>query len=85
MLFECTSLPSHNKPSVSMLSFRELHCVPDVWSLIEWSNVLTPRNFRRRYDTVFYLCCSEDKPPASPDNAEVIKAKVSESAVVVQK
>lgn len=55
---------------------RELHCVPDIWSLIEWSNILTPRNLHRRYDTVFYLCFCENKPSAIADGEEVFDAKV---------
>lgn len=58
------------------LILRELECVPDIWSLIEWSNWLTPRNSRRRYDTVFYMCFVESKPPASADGAEVISSTV---------
>ena len=56
---------------------RELECVPDIWSLIEWSDWLTPRNSKRRYDTVFYMCFVETKPPATPDGAEVKSATVS--------
>ena len=57
--------------------FRELQCFPDVWSLIEWSDWLTPRNSKRRYDTVFYMCFVETKPSASPDGIEVKSAIVS--------
>ena len=56
---------------------RELECVPDIWSLIEWSDWLTPRNSKRRYDTVFYMTFVETKPPATPDGAEVMSATVS--------
>ena len=62
---------------------RELECVPDIWSLIEWSNWLTPRNHNRRYDTVFYMCFVESKPPSSPDGEEVNSAIVSEQHSLV--
>ena len=55
---------------------RELRCVPDIWSLVEWSDWLTPRNMGRRYDAVFYLCCCETTPPISADGTEVVDAKV---------
>lgn len=54
---------------------REFHFVPDVWSLIEWSNWLTPENLHRRYDTVFYLCCINERPSATPENKEITKAE----------
>ena len=63
-------------PVLNSLS-RELECVPDIWSLIEWSNWLTPRNMKRRYDTVFYMCFVDSTPPTSPDGLEVKKAIVS--------
>ncbi|XP_078700939.1 acyl-coenzyme A diphosphatase NUDT19-like [Branchiostoma floridae x Branchiostoma belcheri] len=54
-------------------------CVPDVWSLHEWSNWLTPvvpsRPNRRRYDTAFFICCLDHIPPAARDDREIIKAQ----------
>lgn len=55
---------------------RELECVPDIWSLIEWSDWLTPRYLKKRYDTLFYLCFCERKPQAIPDQTEVSEAQV---------
>jgi len=55
---------------------REIRCVPDIWSLIEWSNWLTPENISRRYDTIFYLCCLEGKPSPTFNPSEVSKAEV---------
>ncbi|KAI8491187.1 Nucleoside diphosphate-linked moiety X motif 19, mitochondrial [Branchiostoma belcheri] len=51
--------------------------VPDVWSLHEWSNWLTPTSFRnRRYDTVFYMCCLDNIPPQTThDKREMVKAQ----------
>ena len=62
---------------MSKFLLRELECVPDIWSLIEWSNWLTPRNSKRRYDTVFYMCFVEMQPPPSPDGVETTSAIVS--------
>lgn len=53
---------------------RQLGCVPNIWALHEWSNWLTPagRAGGRRYDTAFYLCCLQQRPPrTSQDNREV--------------
>ena len=54
----------------------ELQCVPDVWSLVEWSDWLTPRNLHRRYDTVFYLTFVEGQPAVKEDGEEIVDAKV---------
>ena len=77
--------PEKHGSFVMLLSFfcRELRCVPDIWSLVEWSNWLTPRNMGRRYDTVFYLCCCETTPPISADGTEVVDAKVCVCLCVV--
>ncbi|XP_050569228.1 acyl-coenzyme A diphosphatase NUDT19 isoform X3 [Cygnus atratus] len=55
---------------------RHLGCVPNIWALHEWSNWLTPVGRAgpggRRYDTAFYLCCLDERPPhASEDEREV--------------
>ena len=47
-----------------------------MWSLVEWSNWLTPENLPRRYDTVFYLCCTEDKLDPSADYEEISSTQV---------
>ncbi|XP_033754942.1 nucleoside diphosphate-linked moiety X motif 19-like [Pecten maximus] len=63
---------------------RELHIVPDVWSLNEWSNWLTPVMMRsgqgrsnRRFDTAFYVCVLDHMPPALQDNTETVHAEWS--------
>ncbi|XP_045193960.1 acyl-coenzyme A diphosphatase NUDT19-like [Mercenaria mercenaria] len=50
---------------------KELNLLPDIWSLYEWSNWLTPilpgqhgRSPARRYDTAFYLCVLDYIPNA---------------------
>ncbi|KAK2567275.1 Acyl-coenzyme A diphosphatase NUDT19 [Acropora cervicornis] len=54
---------------------RELECVPDVWSLSEWSNWLTPTSFTRRYDTLFYISFLEKEPAVFLDDKEMIHSK----------
>ncbi|XP_035693754.1 nucleoside diphosphate-linked moiety X motif 19-like [Branchiostoma floridae] len=58
---------------------KEHRCVPDVWSLYEWSNWLTPvvpdRPKRRRYDTAFFICCLDHIPPAARDDREIVRAQ----------
>ncbi|XP_014797617.1 PREDICTED: nucleoside diphosphate-linked moiety X motif 19, mitochondrial [Calidris pugnax] len=61
-------------PSCFLQLCRRLGCAPDIWALQEWSNWLTPvgRAGGRRYDTAFYLCCLQQRPPhASQDDQEV--------------
>ncbi|WAR13339.1 NUD19-like protein [Mya arenaria] len=45
---------------------KTLDIVPDVWSLFEWSNWLTPKLSVkvRRYDTAFFLCVVDYMPEA---------------------
>ncbi|CAL1529937.1 unnamed protein product [Lymnaea stagnalis] len=55
----------------------ELDLVPEVWSLYEWSNWLTPTmdtNNNRRFDTAFYICCVDHKPAAAVDSGETVNA-----------
>ena len=68
---------------------EELKVVPDVWSLYEWSNWLTPINTgsldkaknvgkpqSRRYDTAFYLCVLDYVPNAAHDDKETTELEV---------
>ncbi|XP_027676908.2 nucleoside diphosphate-linked moiety X motif 19 isoform X1 [Chelonia mydas] len=64
------------EPACFLQLCRYLRCVPNIWALHEWGNWLTPvpRAGRgdRRYDTAFYLCCLEERPPhTSQDEQEV--------------
>ncbi|XP_067651233.1 acyl-coenzyme A diphosphatase NUDT19-like [Haliotis asinina] len=60
---------------------RDMNIVPDVWSLYEWSNWLTPaqevilHRKPRRYDTAFFLCCVEEKPDVAEDNGETVHSQ----------
>ena len=56
--------------------YRSLQCVPDVWSLDEWSNWLTPVHLPRRYDTMFYTCFLDKEPPVLVDEKEMTHSEV---------
>ncbi|XP_076112831.1 acyl-coenzyme A diphosphatase NUDT19-like isoform X1 [Mytilus galloprovincialis] len=65
---------------------QEFNMVPDIWSLTEWSNWLTPVNMvnkdrrasgtdkgsKRRYDTAFFLCLLDTVPDAMHDDKETV-------------
>ncbi|CAM9440699.1 unnamed protein product [Bubo scandiacus] len=77
-------------PACFLQLCRHLGCVPNIWALQEWSNWLTPvgRAGRggRRYDTAFYLCCLEERPPhASQDDREVTALLWSSPAEAIER
>ncbi|MBZ3885301.1 Nucleoside diphosphate-linked moiety X motif 19 [Sciurus carolinensis] len=53
---------------------EHLDCTPDIWALHDWNVWLTPfkRDFSRRFDTAFFLCCLREPPPVYPDQVEVV-------------
>lgn len=52
--------------------------IPDLWSLYEWSNWLTPVSVgHKRFDTMFYICCLDKQLKVMVDNSETTKSKVS--------
>ncbi|XP_074594561.1 acyl-coenzyme A diphosphatase NUDT19-like [Brevipalpus obovatus] len=54
----------------------ELNLCPDIWSLYEWWDWLTPISVgHKRFDTMFYLCCLDKQPEVVIDNAEVTNLK----------
>lgn len=64
----------------------ELDVVPEVWSLYEWSNWLTPtvrHEQGRRFDTAFYVCCVDHKPTAAVDSAETVNALVGNTSLIL--
>lgn len=65
-------------PSEFLRMCQELRIVPDVWSLYEWSNWLTPLGLQsnRRYDTAFFVCCVGGRPHAAEDEGETVHAQV---------
>lgn len=55
---------------------ERFECYPDLWTLREWSNWLTPTSLKRRYDTAFYLACMSTIPQAEYETAEMQDLKV---------
>lgn len=56
---------------------EKLKCYPDLWSLHEWSNWLTPTYFTtKRYDTIFYIACIPLIPYSNYDTIEMENIKV---------
>lgn len=54
----------------------EIGLCPDIWSLYEWSNWLTPISVgHKRFDTMFYVCCLEKQPKVVLDQTEVTTLK----------
>ncbi|KAI1287506.1 Nucleoside diphosphate-linked moiety X motif 19 [Halotydeus destructor] len=52
--------------------FVQLGSCPDIWSLTEWWNWLTPAApGHKRFDTMFYLCCLDQIPTVTGDDNEV--------------
>ncbi|RWS30808.1 Nucleoside diphosphate-linked moiety X motif 19-like protein [Leptotrombidium deliense] len=50
----------------------ELGLCPDIWSLFEWWNWLTPEALgHKRFDTIFYICFLDRKPDIRTDDKEV--------------
>jgi len=70
---------------------QEIQMVPDVWSLYEWSNWLTPiklnvqnpanpdpKRNTRRFDTMFYVATMDEMPSPdsyAEDDAEIVKGQ----------
>lgn len=52
----------HNDAREFYTLCENFNCYPDLWSLYEWSNWLTPTVFSERYDTAFYLACVSTVP-----------------------
>lgn len=51
---------------------EKLKCYPDLWSLHEWSNWLTPTYFTtKRYDTIFYMACMPLIPYSNYETIEM--------------
>jgi len=54
----------------------EVGLAPDIWSLHEWWNWLTPNALgHKRFDTMFYVCCLDSLPKAFSDENEVSKVE----------
>ncbi|KAF4529866.1 hypothetical protein B566_EDAN018117 [Ephemera danica] len=56
---------------------QRLQCFPDVWSLHETRNWLTPVHLPKRFDTAFFLVCLEQQPSTVMDEHEVTEIRWS--------
>lgn len=67
----------HDDPYAFLDLCLESRMCPDIWSLYEWSDWLTPTSVgHRRYDTMFYLCCLPRQPDVLLDKGEVTVMRV---------
>lgn len=69
----------NNDPDEFLNMCLELDLVPEIWSLYEWANWLTPARADpkwKRFDTAFFICCVDHKPEAVEDAAETVKTVV---------
>ncbi|GFN99663.1 nucleoside diphosphate-linked moiety x motif 19 [Plakobranchus ocellatus] len=67
----------NQEPSQFLEMCLQLDLVPEIWCLHEWSNWLTPiegMQNRRRFDTVFYVCCIDHKPEVEQDFTETVNS-----------
>lgn len=56
---------------------RNFECFPDIWSLQEWSNWLTPNESPKRFNTIFFLVALDQMPTAFSSSNEVHELKWS--------
>jgi len=64
----------HKDPSQMLELCRWLGAVPDIWTMAEWSDWLTPtgdEHGKRRFDTIFYTAHLPSMPQTLLDQAEV--------------
>lgn len=68
----------HSNPDEFLLLCQEHRLLPDVWSLYEWSNWLTPEHMGpKRYDTIFYVCLLDRLPEVRIDGKEITEVRVA--------
>jgi len=64
----------HDEPDEFLRLYKDLDLLPDIFSLAEWSDWLTPTDLheqgRRRFDTIFYSAHLPEKPETILDEAE---------------
>ena len=49
----------------------QYNCVPNLWSLVEWSNWLTPPFLAKRWDTIFYISTMDEGITPSADKVSL--------------
>jgi len=55
---------------------RHFECYPDIWSLQEWSNWLTPSDYTKRFNAIFFLTTLDQMPIAVSSSNEINELKV---------
>jgi len=66
----------YNDPCEFLNLCRRYSLCPDVWSLYEWCNWLTPEGMGpKRFDTIFYLCVIDSIPPVLIDGQEITQVR----------
>ena len=67
---------------------REIEAVPNLWSLVEWADWLTPTDLHekgnRRFDTMFYLASLHEVPVTVRDELEVTASQWTDPASCLQ-
>lgn len=64
----------HDNPVVFADFCLEVGLCPDIWSLSEWWNWLTPDAIgHKRFDTIFFVCCLDSIPASLCDDNEMSK------------
>ena len=62
--------------------------MPDLWSLVEWADWLTPTDLHekgnRRFDTMFYLASLQEVPVTVRDELEVTASQWTDPASCLQ-
>jgi nucleoside diphosphate-linked moiety X motif protein 19 len=67
----------HHNPEEFLRLCKKYFLLPDLWSLYEWSNWLTPVNMGpKRYDTIFYICVVDNLPDVRIDGSEITEVLV---------
>lgn len=68
----------HNDSTEFYNLCETLECCPDLWTLYEWGNWLTPTSLHenRRFDVVFFLACMPFIPRAEYESIEMEDLKV---------
>jgi len=66
----------YNDPGEFLEMCRRYSLCPDIWSLYEWCNWLTPEGMGpKRFDTIFYLCIVDNIPPVLIDGQEITQVR----------
>jgi len=63
---------------------RHFGCYPDIWSLQEWSNWLTPSDYTKRFNTIFFLATLDQMPTVASSSNEINELKWSTPGELVE-